>query len=129
MSATLPSTLPSRLTLQTASLTTMTAQHSQAYNAPVVPCLLDSNSPDALDKLLQQVGLSSDNLLVTPEVTPQVSNANRSMQCRPPLQPWEFQPSEPMRNRRGRPSAPRQKRSVQKSTLAVNGEDIYRDAD
>ena len=55
------------------------------------------------------MGLSSDNLLATPEGTPQISNANRSLLCRPPPEPWEpFQPSEPKRNKRGRPNAPRQ---------------------
>ena len=119
MSATRPSLLPSRPTLQTAGLATLPTQNSQAYNAPQVHCLLDSNSPDALEELLQQVGLSSDNLLATPEVTPQVSNANRSLPCRPPPQPWEpFPPREPKRNKRGRPNAFRQENGRFKSQCA-----------
>ena len=41
-------------------------------------------------------------------MTPTVSNANRSPAFRPLPQPWELQPSEPKRNERGRPNAPRQ---------------------
>ena len=116
MSATRPSLLASPPTLQTACLATLPTQHSQAYNAPQVHCLMDSTSPHALEKLLQQVGESSDNLLATPEGTPQVSNANRSLPCRPPPQTWEpFQPSEPKRNKRGRPNAPRQENGRFKS--------------
>ena len=123
MSATRPSLLSSRPTLQTACLATLPTQHSQAYNAPQVHCLLDSNSPDALEELLQQVGLSSVNLLTTPEVTPQVSNANRSLPCRPPPQPWEpFQPSEQKRNKRGRPNAPRQENGRFKSQCSSSTE-------
>ena len=62
------------------------------------------------------MGLSSDNLLATPEVTPQVSNANRSLPCRPPPEPWEpFQTIEPKRNKFGRPNAPRKKNGQFKS--------------
>ena len=122
MSGTRPSSLPSRPTLLTAGLATLPTQHSQAYNAPQVHCLLDSNSPDALEELLQQVGLSSDNLLATPELTPQVSNANRSLPCRPLPQLWEFQPSEPKRHKRGRPNAPRQKNGQFKSQCSPSME-------
>ena len=123
MSATRPSPLPSRPTLQTAGLATLPTQHSQVYIAPKVHCLLDSNSPDALEQLLQQVGLSSDNLLATPEVTPQVSNANRSLPCRPSSEPWEpFQLSEPKRNNRGRPNAPIQENGRFKTQFSSSTE-------
>ena len=109
MSMIRPSPLPSRPTLQMAGVTKFPTKHSQVYNAHQVHCLLDSNSPDALEKLLQHVGLSLDNLLATPEVTPRVSNANWSLPCRPLPKLWEpFQPSEAKQNKRKRPNAPRQ---------------------
>ena len=109
MSTSRPSPLSSRPTFQMASSSTMLTQCSQMNNTLKAPCLLDTNSADALKQQLHKVGLSSDNLLAIPEETPQVSNANRSLLSRPPPQPREFQPSKRKRNKRGRPNAPRQK--------------------
>ena len=130
MSATRPSPLPSRPTLQTAGLATLPTQHSQAYNAPQVHCLLDSNSPDALEELLQQVGLSfwqsardlrSDaagfkrkSIAAVSPATAAVGVSNKRTEAK---------------QARKTERAPTGKRSVQKSMLAVDGEDIDRDAD
>ena len=115
MTSTRPNALQNRPTLQTANFATLSTQQSQVYNEPQAHCSLDSNTADALEELLQQVGLSSDNLPATPEMTPQVQNANRSLPSRPPPQPWEFQPSKPKRNTRGKPNAPRQENGRFKS--------------
>ena len=126
MSGTQLSPLSSRATLQTVCIATLSTQHLQAYNAPQVHCLLNSTIPDALEELLQQVGLSSDNLLATPEVTPQDSNANRLLPCRPPPQPWKpFQPIEPKRNKRGRPNAPRQENGRFKNKCSSSTEKTF----
>ena len=74
-------------TLPMGSSATLRTQYSLVQNTYQALCLLDSNSEDALEQLLQKVGLSSDNLLATFEVTPQMSNANRPLPCRPPPQP------------------------------------------
>ena len=122
MSMTRTSPLPSRPTLPMASSSTLHTQCLQVYKTPQAPCLLDSSSANALEQLLQEIGLSSDNLLATPEVTPQISNANRSLPSCPQPQPWEFQPSEPKRNKRGRPNAPRQEKGRFKSQCSPSME-------
>ena len=100
------SPIPRLPMLRTASSVTLSTPDLPLCNMHQAPYLLDSNSADALEQLLQSVGLSSENFLATPEVMPQEPNANRPLPSRPPPEPLDgCQPSEPKRNRRGRLNA------------------------
>ena len=77
---------------------------SQPYETLPALYSTDLNSAAALEELLQQVGLSSENLLETP-----AASEHRPLPARPPPAPLEaLLPSEPKRNKRGRLNAPRQ---------------------
>lgn len=90
-------------TPQMASSATLSTPVSQPFETLPAPFSTDLNSADALEELLQQVGLSSDNLLETP-----AAYENRPLPARPPPEPLEaLQSSGPKRNKRGRPNAPR----------------------
>ena len=88
---------------QMAGSATPSTPDSQPFETLPAPFSTDLNSADALEELLQQVGLSSDNLLETP-----AAYENRPLPARPPPEPLEeLHPSEPKRNKRGRKNAPR----------------------
>ena len=96
------SPIPRLMILPTASSATLSTPDLPLCNIHQAPYLLDSNSADALEQLLQSVGLSSINLLAIPELMPQETNANRPLPSRPPPEPLDFfQPSEPIQSRRG----------------------------
>ena len=91
-------------TRQTVSSLTPSTLDSQPYSTLPAHFSTDLSSADALEELLQQVGLSSNNLLATQEQC-----ESRQLLPRPPPEPWEpTQPSETKRNKRGRVNAPRQ---------------------
>ena len=78
---------------------------SQPYETLPLPSSTDLSSAAALEELLQQVGLSSENLLETPDPFDQ---ARRPLLPRPPpAELDQLQPSVPKRNKRGRVGAPR----------------------
>ena len=105
-------------TLQTASSLTHSTPDSQPYSTLQAPFSTDLSSADALEELLQQVGLSSTNLLATPEQC-----ENRPLLHRPPPQPWDpTQQSEPKRNKRGRVNAPRQQNGRFQSLTSLTTE-------
>ena len=100
------SPIPRLPMLPTATSSTLSTPDLQLCNMHLAPYLLDSNSADALEQLLQSVGLSSENLFATPQLMPQEPNANLTLPSRPQPDPLDFcQPSEPKRNRRGRLNA------------------------
>ena len=104
---------------QTASSLTHSTPDSQPYSTLQAPFSMDLSSADALEELLQQVGLSSTNLLATPEQC-----ENRPVLDRPPPQPWDptqAKRAETKQTRKGE-RAKTAKREIPKSNLAYDGE-------
>ena len=88
--------------LPTASSATFSMPNLPLCNEHQAPYLLNSNSANALEQLLQSVGLSSENPWATPESMPQKQNAIRPLPSRPPPETLDiFQFSEPKKPNRG----------------------------
>jgi hypothetical protein len=105
-------------TAQMASSATQFTPDSQPYETLPALYSTDLSSAAALEELLQQVGLSSENLLETP-----AAYANRPLPARPAPPLLEaVLPSEPKRNKRGRVNAPRQPNGQYRSLWSTTTE-------
>ena len=103
---------------QKASSLAHSTPDSQPYNTLQAPLSTDLSSAYAMQELLQQVGLSSTNLVATPE-----QYENRALLHRPAPQPWDpTQQSEPKRNNRGLVNAPRQQNGRFQSLTSLTTE-------